>query len=237
MKMKLIGSTTLGVTAAAAMLSSSAALGDVLYDQSAYTSDYSTTHISVDQEFADFPTYSSYMADDVSFATGVTINVVSTYYTMEGNWGPGITQARLNIFAKTGSLPGAGDDPTAGIVVDVTFTNLGDAWQVTASGLGIDLAAGDYWFALTPMADFDPFGQAFHYFTAPSTLVGDQIAFRNPSGGFGVGTEWQTIADAYGGPTDANMALMVEGTVIPAPGALALLGLAGIAGRRRRRNA
>lgn len=222
------------LTTAFVFVATGAANADVLYDQSAYTSDYAA---NVDQEFGDFPQYSSYMADDVSFGSAVTIDSISTFYTMGGSWGPGITNARLNIFAKTGSLPGAGDDPAAGLSVAVTFTSLGDAWQVTASGLGINLAAGDYWFALTPQADFGLFGQSFHYYTAPGSLVGDQVAFRNPGGAFGTpgGTNWQTVNGALQGPTDANMALLVEGTIVPAPGALALLGLAGLAGTRRRR--
>lgn len=220
-------------TTACAMLASSAAYGDVLYDASAYTNDYNA---NVDQEFADFPQYSTYMVDDVSFGAAVTIDSISTYFTNRGPAWATLIDARVNIFAKTGSLPGAGDDPTAGAGVTVTITDLGDGtWKMTATGLGINLAAGDYWIGMTPVAPFAVFGQEFHKYTGPGSLIGDQPGIRNPGGAFGFGPDWMTVNGALQGPTDANIAMLVEGTIVPAPGALALLGLAGLAGTRRRR--
>jgi hypothetical protein len=202
------------------------ATADVLWDQSNYNSGINAF---VDQEFDDFPSYSSYMVMDV-VSTGWTVQSVSAYFTLgSGNWA-GVTQARLNLFAKTGSLPGAGDDPTAGSTVAVSLTNLGDTWEITASGLNIDVPAGDYWIGLSPLTNFGAQGQEFHR-AAP--IIGEDTAWRNPGGGFALGTQWQTTA-ALG--TDwigvYDGAFKVEG--IPAPGALALLGLAGLIGRRRR---
>jgi len=184
----------------------------------------------VDQEFDDFASYSSYMVSDV-VSTGWTVQSVSVYFTNNmGNWA-GVTQARLNIFAKTGNLPVAGDDPTAGSTVGVSLTNLGSSWEITASGLNVNVPAGDWWIGLTPLTNFGSQGQEFHQ-AAP--IIGVDTAWRNPAGGFGLGTAWQTTAAL--GPDWIGVydgAFKVEG-IVPAPGALALLGLAGLLGRRRR---
>jgi type II secretory pathway pseudopilin PulG len=202
------------------------ATADVLWDQSNYNSGINAF---VDQEFDDFPSYSSYMVMDV-VSTGWTVQSVSVYFTLgSGNWA-NVNQARLNYFAKTGNLPVAADDPTAGATVGVSLTNLGDTWEITASGLNVNLPAGEWWIGLTPLTNFASQGQEFHR-AAP--IMGVDTAWRNPGGGFALGTQWQTTA-ALG--TDwvgvYDGAFKVLG--IPAPGALALLGLAGLLGRRRR---
>ena len=63
-------------------------------------------------------------------------------------------------------------------------------------------------------------------------------AFRNPGGGFGIGGDWQNVAAIDGtglwvGGYDAS--ILIEGTIVPAPGALALLGMGGLFCARRRR--
>ena len=202
------------------------ATADVLWDQSNVNTGINAF---VDQEFSDVPSYSAYMVMDV-VSTGWTVQSVSAYFTNNmGNWA-GVTQARLNIFSKTGTLPVAADDPTAGSTVGVSLTNLGSSWEITASGLNVNVPIGDYWIGLTPLTNFGTQGQEFHQ-AAP--IIGDDTAFRNPGGGFGLGTAWQTTAAL--GPDWIGVydgAFKVEG--IPAPGALALLGLAGLIGRRRR---
>jgi len=183
----------------------------------------------VDQEFSDFASFSSYMVSDV-VSTGWTVQSVSVYFTNNmGNWA-NLSQARLNIFPKVGNLPVAADDPTLGSTVGITMTNIGSSWEITASGLNVNVPIGDWWIGLTPLTNFGTDGQEFHQ-AAP--IIGVDTAWRNPAGGFGLGTAWQTTA-ALGadwiGVYDG--AFKVEG--IPAPGALALLGLAGLLGRRRR---
>jgi hypothetical protein len=214
----------LGLIAVAAFTATATA--DVLWDQSNVNTGINAF---VDQEFDDFASFSSYMVMDV-VSTGWTVQSVSVYFTNNmGNWA-GVTQARLNLFAKTGTLPVAGDDPTAGATVGVSLTNLGSSWEITASGLNVNVPIGDYWIGLTPLTNFGAQGQEFHQ-AAP--IIGVDTAWRNPGGGFGLGTQWQTTAPLgtdWIGVYDA--AFKVEG--IPAPGALALLGLAGLIGRRRR---
>ena len=207
---------------------------DVLWDQSNFDAGINAL---VDQEFGDFPTYSSYMVMDVmTDAGGWMLDSVTTYYTFgSGFWSNAINTGRLSIFEKTGGLPGAGDDPSASASVPVTLTLAGDHWEVTASGLGMMLDGNkEYWIGLTPIADFGVYGQEFHL-AAP--IVGVDTAWRNPGGSFGFGDQWQNVAGIDSGGMwvgNYDAAFLLEGYVVPAPGALALLGLAGLVGRRRR---
>lgn len=77
--------------------------------------------------------------------------------------------------------------------------------------------------------------------------TGDPGSFTNDFGGLtghdvsGSGTWTLFVADGYDGGTElseySNVSMTLRGVdVIPAPGALALLGVAGLIGRRRRRN-
>ncbi len=90
---------------------------------------------------------------------------------------------------------------------------------------GIELAAGSYWIGITPDNAFGDNGQTGVW---QSDLGDYSSAQANPAGAFGFGP-YQS--------TDANYAYSLEGDFagVPAPGALALLGLAGIASRRRRK--
>ena len=220
---------TLGLVAVVAF--ATAAPAAVLWDQSNYET---APNALVDEEFLDYPTYSSYMMMDVVASTDWTVDSVSIYLTdgQNGVW-QAINQARLNVFSWTpGSLPLASDDPAAGTLVSVTMTDLGDTFKMTASGLNLDLSAGNYWIGLAPQATHATQGQEFHR-AAP--IIGDNAAWRNPGGAFGFGTGWNYayIIDTLGQWEDTyEGAILIEG--IPAPGALALLGLAGLVSRRRR---
>ena len=206
----------------------SAASADVLWDQSGVDP---AVNALVDQEFGNYPTYASYMVQDVVADTDWQIQSVTTYFTMgTGFWSTAINQGRLSVFPKTGSLPDAGDDPSASSIVDISMNFGANGWEVVADGLAIDLGAGEYWVGLTPIADFGVYGQEFHQ-AAP--IIGEDTAWRNPGGGFGMGTSWTTasILDAtWTGTWDA--AILVQG--IPEPASLALLGLGALALIRRR---
>jgi uncharacterized protein (TIGR03382 family) len=209
------------------MAASVPAVADVLYDNQPGAADF------VDQEFSDFPTYSTYLVGDVTFAAGTTINSITIYTTSGfGNWGA-ITQARVNIFAKTGSLPGAGDNPAAGTLVAASWSDIGGGvGALVASGLNIPVS-GANWVGLTAVGAFGAVGQEFHLNGVTSS--GDVDAYRNPGGSFGLpaGTNWGPMTD--NNPDYRDISMTIEGEIIPAPGAIALLGLAGLASRRRRR--
>jgi hypothetical protein len=78
----------------------------VLWDQS-----IASGNATVDQNFPDFPDYTSGMVDD--FSTGAqawNITKVTTYYTRGvGNWSDDVAQAQLSLFTKAGSIPGEPD--------------------------------------------------------------------------------------------------------------------------------
>lgn len=181
----------------------------------------------VDQEFPDFPDFSTYMVHDISVTgDGWLVDSVTTFFTSgSGNW-PSGTDASLHIFEKTGTLP----DNTTDIVPDGTvytamITSFGSYLELTVDSLALFLAPGDYWIGLTPILEFDPYGQEFHQATTAG-LIGDPTAMRNPGDGFGFGADWATNS-AFGG-TGGDYALRIEGRQVPEPGMLALLLTAGL---------
>jgi MYXO-CTERM domain-containing protein len=204
-----------------------------LWDQSAFDGGLAAI---VDQDFGDFPSFSTFMVDD--FTTGGqawNVDSVTTYFTNgTGLWAGNVTQAKLQVYSKSGNLPSNGDVPPE-YKVNVTVSDGGGYLIVNADTSGIaELQGinGDFWIGLTPTADFGVFGQEFHLQMLPG-FHGDIAAVRNPGGGFGIGTNWVGI-DALGNGR-SEMAFRLDGTVVPAPGAFALLGLGGLAAARRRR--
>lgn len=203
----------------------------VLWDQSSYDA---SAAAGVDQEFGDFASYSSFLVNDISTG-GAAWNVskVTSYFTKGfGFWSGAITSGKLQVYSKSGALPAAGDVPPE-YKVNISFADLGNAWAVSADTSGIaelQGISGDFWVGLTPTADFGVYGQEFHM--QATSDVGNNTAFRNPGGAFGLGTGW-TDWSVLGAAGDA--AVLLEGTVVPAPGAMALLGLGGLAAARRRR--
>ena len=188
----------------------------------------------VDQEFGDFPDFSTYAVSDVEIGSATTIDSVTTYFTNLGGTWPvgGSGSATFNIFSST---PGPGDDPSLGDTVDVTYSLNSDGFiEVTASGLNTAVAAGTYWIGLTPILDFGTFGQEFHQSTAD--LNGTATLFRNPGGGFGIGTDWGD-AGLFGSDPTYEAAIRVTSLkAIPEPATAGLLavGLVGLIARRRR---
>ncbi len=204
--------------------------GPVLWDQQPDPA----RNAYVDQNFLDFPSFSTYIVNDVSFTTNVVIDGVITYYTSGIGFWPSSGTATLNIFPKTGTLPGPGDDPSFGLTVPVDIVAGPNGLEVHAGAgtpLNIPLPAGDYWIGLTPDLEFGSFGQEFRQNS--TSFVGDASAGRNPGGGFGVGTDWFDAGQVFGGEPDYDAAITILGT--PAPGTVALLGLGGLVATRRRR--
>lgn len=190
---------------------------------------------NANQEFSDFPDFSTYAVNDVSFAIGVTLETITTYHAnFNGSWGGvGTGTAILNIFDKVGPLPDdVADDPTAGLIVPVEFVESATGIDVIAAGLAIDLPAGDYWIGLTPQLDAIFPGQ--ENVLLAETLIGDQTAQNNPGGAFGFAPGWSVVGDSIGG-VPVDYAMTIEGTPIPAPSAVALFGMAGVFAARRRR--
>ena len=207
---------------------------DVLWQQLPNTS----LSAVVDQEFPDFVTFNTYQVHDVTVgAGGWNISSITGYYTDTAHAWPVTLDVRIIMFSKTGSLPAAGNDPTAGTVYSASLTSDGTTTYVTASGLSINLGPGDYWIGITPIIAFGSYGQEFHQIAA--SLMGDPTAMRNPGNGFGYGAEWGTYAMFQF--TAGDGAILIEGNggngAIPEPATWSLLtlGLGALVYLRRRR--
>jgi hypothetical protein len=215
----------------AAVSPSSAA---ILWDQGDFDP---SVNALVDQEFTDFPTYSSYMVMDISVGpSGWSLGQLSTFFTHGGDTFSAVTQARLNVFHKVGALPTGADSPVAQSLVPVQVMDFGDHYRMTAYGFLEWLpGSSDYWVGLTPVADFATFGQEFHL-AAP--VFGADTAWRNPGGSFGVGDQWQSVAaiDTTGLWVGAFDGAFTIEAWIPEPAGLALLAWGMFALPRRRRN-
>lgn len=200
----------------------SVASADVLWDQSAlnWAGDAFVNSISGTPPFG----ATSYaMCDVVVPAGGWTINSISMYFSqIESDWSQDVYQGRLYVQPKTGSMPTV---LPGGAMVPMTATPMFDNTvqtsfaEVTASGLSINLAAGEYWIGITPQATGGFWGPelgiaAASNYGAPTTVYAVGIG-----GGF-----MQLGNDA---------AIKVQG--VPAPAGIAVAGLAGLVAARRRR--
>ena len=205
---------------AAAFVVGQAAMADVLWDQS-------DVDLSVpgffDHENGGPPFgMTVFTVSDITVTgQGWNLSSVSTYYSTIGDFVAG--EARLHIFNTTGALPSNDlDDPTVSSIVPVTTEFDGVVGTLTAA-IDIDLAAGDYWIGLTPITALgDPI------LLSSATSIGDASASYDANA-FPGDPEWFNMNPG------GDAAIKVEGTMIPAPGALALFGLGAMASRRRRR--
>ncbi len=141
-------------------------------------------------------------ANDVTVLDAWNVESITSYYSaLDPSWGTAITQGYLHVFPKTGVLPV--EDPTLSPVVPMSGVLVGDHFEVTASGLGLYLAAGDYWLGITPIAPSGPMGPEIQ--TSAAVLVGDETVSY----------------DAYGFPMPMwfvfnpglDAAMLVEGTI------------------------
>jgi hypothetical protein len=170
------------ITAASALLLSLASVAgaEVLWDQSNWTT---SGEGSVDESANSCSQISGntkvHIANDVHFDYPVHITTVRIYETL-GNVQTA-TAAYLWIHPKTGALPTTSSDSLelAGIQVNITpvTETIGpnQCVRVTASGLDIELPAGDYWVSLTPRHNIGLFPYTVHLITS-GPVVGDPAA-------------------------------------------------------------
>ena len=141
---------------------------------------------------------SNYTCNDVTVdGTGWLVSSITVYYDgFDFSWDGAISQANLYIEPKTGSLPTG--DPTSGTVVAASCGYLPNGFMaVTATGLGLELEAGEYWIGLTPSA---PTPDNIHVSVA---AVGDDSPTYDPFG-FPM-PMWSTWAPGLDG------AMLIEG--------------------------
>ena len=185
------------------VLLASVASADVLWDQS----DYDIWGMGYFNSESGSPPFGMtwHGANDVTVADGWNLDSITSYYSaLDPAWGTAITQGYLHVFPKTGPLPV--EDPTLSPIVPMSGVLLGDCFEVTASGLGLYLAPGEYWLGLTPIA--------------PSGPMGPEIQLSSMTF---LGTETVSY-DAYGMPTmwfvfnpGLDAAMLVQGTVAGTP--------------------
>lgn len=130
----------------------------------------------------------------------------------------------LNFYSDAGGSPGA--------------------FVATASETGYsEMTTGRTWFGRAEVVNhstFSPITLGPGTYWVEMQIVGVENAFHMVHAGVTGSEAWVNYADLGVGPgsaifgSAADMAFALEGDVVPAPSALALLGLAGLAGRRRR---
>jgi hypothetical protein len=109
------------------------------------------------------------------------------------------------------------------------------AIQAITVVIDADFAAGQHWLV------WQAIGSASSGPWAPPVTYADVVNAPNPLGqapnglqSVDAGLTWLPVEDS-GSLTPDEFPFIINGSIIPTPGALALLGLAGLAGRRRRR--
>jgi hypothetical protein len=124
---------TLLVFPAILMLAAATRLGaTTLWDESGYNSSLPLTNQIFGSTFSND---TSYLVDDITVGQTWTIDSITGYFQAPGVL-PLTGTALLNIFSESGTLPTAGNDPTTGIAVGITYTLIsGTNYAVTTSGL------------------------------------------------------------------------------------------------------
>ncbi len=133
-------------------LAGAAVAQDILWDQ---TAGYEGWQQGFFNAIAGAPPFGStmYTVNDIVVpAGGWTVDTYRIYYDgFDASWAGAVTSAVLYLEPKTGSLPIG--DPSTGTTVAVTATILGNGFlELTATGLGLVIAEGEYWIGLTPFA-------------------------------------------------------------------------------------
>ncbi len=141
----------------------------------------------------------------------------------------------------SGALP-AGTGMNISFYADAAGTP--GAFIATTSSTGYSEAlSGNNWFGRDEVvnhATFSPVVLGAGTYWVEMQIVNVENDFHMVHAGTTGSEAWVNYADIGTGPgsvffgTAADMAFALEGDVIPAPSAVALLGLAGLAGRRRR---
>ncbi len=206
---------------------------DVIMDQiGAYDGSDMTGNLMASQIFEEpYSAYNVGVLEDFTLDATTDLNSISA---VVGGWNgyggsAGIEGFSVNIYMSAedagNSLTGFisiylpnGTEP--GVVYDSSWGGEGE--HVTLDLNGFTLDAGTYYIGVTAHNSYASNGQTG---IMASNLGGFNAYQANPSGAFGFGPTQNT---------GNNAAYSMTGTAIPAPGALALLGLAGLATRRRR---
>ena len=181
----------------------------------------------VNQEFSDFPAYSSFLADD--FTNPAPWNITTIFVPGDG-WNGfttlfNATALTWQIYADNAGVPdgdpsGGGNPPVWTLTLTPTDPQVvigngtpGGLPSNTTLNLAtpVNLPPGHWWLVFYPTLDFTNYGQYGRQ--AADTANGYTAQFINPGGGFGYGTAWQ--AWTVIGPTQQDIAFRLEGDVAP----------------------
>lgn len=174
------------------------------------------------QDFTDFPAYSGSCFDDFTLSTTTQLGALTVFGV---DYNGGTAAANISVVARIFLAP----DLNTSAIATVVGTQVGSDLVFDMSS--VNLGAGTYWLSAQVVRPFIGGGQ--WGWNTSSTTNGAHSMYHNPGGGFGVGTSPVSTEELGNGAWD--MAFVMEGTEVPAPGALALLGAAGLVGSRRRR--
>ncbi len=216
------------IAAAACIGAATGASADVLWDQSSFAGGAGSGGVfNVNTGGPPFGLEVYSVTDVTVGADGWVIESITTFYDGIFSDASLVTAANLHIFPKTGTLPTAGDDPSASVELPASAVDVGGVIEVTVSGLSESLGAGDYWVGITPIAlGGGPFGGFEGIQLVADMPIGDPSASYDA-----FPASWATTSGPAG-PADG--AILIEG-VVPAPASAALIGLAGAMTLRRRR--
>ncbi len=221
--------TTFSLAAVAACTLTAFASADVIMDHIGAMdgSDLAGT-VGASQDFDAFGDYDIVAADVFTMDTAMNLSTASMVL---GGWNGyaglgGVTGFTVSIFSSLDQMGASiyGDVLAMSFdTADVSGDWLVDGYDLISFDLGgFELAAGSYYIGITATNAFADNGQTG---VATSIIGNGAGAQGNPAGAFGFGPVQEN---------GANYAYRLDGNAVPAPGAIALLGLAGLAGRRRR---
>lgn len=166
------------------------------------------------------------VADDFFLGGDTPLGTLTAYFLTDPT--VPLNEWQANFYQDGAGMPGSlVTQFTNGTATDTGQTAFGfDVVEVTFDLGGFNLAGGTNWVSVQGVGNGA--GRAFWGTANTDNTNGSQIYFRSDF--FGV-PDWVPGSDIFGGVHDVAMTL----TAVPTPGALALLGLAGLAARRRRR--
>jgi hypothetical protein len=176
----------------------------------------------VDQDFTDYPDYSSFLADD--FVNGQAWNI-STVFVPGNGWNGfssllNADSLTWQIYADAPGVP-VGDPYSGGALWSVTLAPTDPRVTITSGSGGlatntalnltvpVAVPAGHWWLVFYPTMALETGGQ---YGRQPADTASNYWGqFINPGGAFGHGTDWQSWAAI--GATQQDIAFRLEGTV------------------------
>lgn len=175
------------------------------------------------QSVTDMTDLATFQLDDFALLNDAHITTVIAYGEEQGNSGE-----NLNIVAQIWS-----GLPTQGGSLVLSTNGVQNGHNLEFDFGGALLTAGSYW--LTAYVE-RPLASGGQWFWNTSTVMnGNESYFYNPAGGFGLGVEPIPGSIPFG--EAADLAFSIHGNSVPTPGVLALLGVAGLVARSRRRKA